>query len=158
MESTPIIDFQSCHPSVSTHCEHDGARQYLPRTVQSRDLSPICLSYVQFIGHHPTLLSHPRWRCQQQHKHYNQLLNGLKTASSQPSHVGSVVDYSHLFLTDRFFCADGNDRDKIRVTTNEKTGIVLECMRKIRLGDLNIYSPKRDADWRVSVNLEVPST
>lgn len=53
---------------------------------------------------------------------------------------------------------DGNDRDKIRVTTNEKTGTVLECMRKIRLGDLNIYSPKRDADWRVSVNLEVPST
>ena len=29
-------------------------------------------------------------------------------------------------------------------------------MRKIRLGDLNIYSPKRAADWRVSVNLEVP--
>ncbi|KJA24020.1 hypothetical protein HYPSUDRAFT_39137 [Hypholoma sublateritium FD-334 SS-4] len=92
----------------------------------------------------------------QQHKHYNQLLNGLKTASSQPSHVGSVVDYSHLYLTDRFFSVDGNDRDKIRVTTNEKTGTVLECMRKIRLGDLNIYSPKRDADWRVSVNLEVP--
>lgn len=69
-----------------------------------------------------------------------------------------MVDYSHLYLTDRFFPMDGNDRDKIRVTTNEKTGTVLECMRKIRLGDLNIYSPKRDADWRVSVNLEVPST
>ena len=29
-------------------------------------------------------------------------------------------------------------------------------MRKIRLGNLNIYSPKRAADWRISVNLEVP--
>jgi len=50
----------------------------------------------------------------------------------------------------------GSDRDKIRVTRDEKTGTVLECMRKIRLGDLNVYSPKREADWRVSVNLEVP--
>jgi hypothetical protein len=42
------------------------------------------------------------------------------------------------------------------VTRDEKTGAVIECMRKIRLGDLNVYSPKREADWRVSVNLEVP--
>jgi len=42
------------------------------------------------------------------------------------------------------------------VTRDDKTGTVLECMRKVRLGDLNIYSPKREADWRVSVNLEVP--
>ena len=26
----------------------------------------------------------------------------------------------------------------------------------MRLGDLNIYSPKCAADWRVSVNLEIP--
>jgi hypothetical protein len=31
----------------------------------------------------------------------------------------------------------------------------VECVRKIRLSDLNVYSPKRAADWRVSVNLEV---
>lgn len=67
------------------------------------------------------------------------------------------MDYNHLYLTDRFFSVDGNDRDKVRVTTDDKTGNVIECMRKIRLGDLNIYSPKREADWRISVNLEVPS-
>lgn len=44
----------------------------------------------------------------------------------------------------------------MRVTRDEKTGAVLECVRKIRLADLNIYSPKRAADWRISVNLEVP--
>jgi hypothetical protein len=43
------------------------------------------------------------------------------------------------------------------VTKDERTGEVVECVRKIRLGDLNVYSPKRAADWRVSVNLEVPS-
>ncbi|PCH39739.1 mRNA triphosphatase CET1 [Wolfiporia cocos MD-104 SS10] len=30
------------------------------------------------------------------------------------------------------------------------------CVRKIRLGSLDIYSPKRAADWRISVNVEVP--
>jgi polynucleotide 5'-triphosphatase len=29
-------------------------------------------------------------------------------------------------------------------------------MKKTRLGDLNIYCPKRTADWRISVNLELP--
>ena len=51
----------------------------------------------------------------------------------------------------------GNEKDKIRVTRDEKTGNTLECMRKLRLGNLNVYSPKYAADWRVSVNLEIPS-
>jgi hypothetical protein len=47
---------------------------------------------------------------------------------------------------------------KKKYGSRETTGAVIECMRKIRLGDLNIYSPKRAADWRVSVNLEVPGS
>lgn len=42
------------------------------------------------------------------------------------------------------------------MTRDEKTGEVVECVRKVRLSDLNIYSPKRAADWRISVNLEIP--
>ncbi|KAG5646494.1 hypothetical protein DXG03_003259 [Asterophora parasitica] len=90
-----------------------------------------------------------------QHKHYNTLLNNLKTASSQSTHPASPLGYSHLFLVDSFYATDERG-EKIRVTRDEKTSTVTECMRKIRLGDLNIYSPKRAADWRVSVNLEVP--
>ena len=95
---------------------------------------------------------------QHQHKHYNTLLNRLKTDSSLPSHVGSPLDYSHRYLVDNFYAAEGNDKEKIRVTRDETTGTTLECMRKLRLGNLNIYSPKYAADWRVSVNLEIPST
>jgi len=91
-----------------------------------------------------------------QHKHYNTLLNRLKNESSQPSHIGSPLDYSHRYLVDSFYAAEGNDKDKIRVTRDEKTGSTLECMRKMRLGNLNIFSPKHAADWRVSVNLEIP--
>ncbi|KAJ4482298.1 CYTH-like domain-containing protein [Lentinula aciculospora] len=92
-----------------------------------------------------------------QHKHFNTLLNKLKISSSQPGYASSSpLDYHHLYLVDTFYASETNDREKIRVTRDEKTGNVLECMKKIRLGDLNVYSPKRMADWRVSVNLEVP--
>ena len=64
------------------------------------------------------------------------------------------MECSHRKLVDSFYQSDGND--KIRVTRDEDTGTVLETMKKIRLGDLNIYSPKNMADWRISVNLEVP--
>ncbi|KAF5389190.1 hypothetical protein D9757_003413 [Collybiopsis confluens] len=87
-----------------------------------------------------------------QHKHFNTLLNNLKTSSQR----GSPLDYAHLYLVDSFHASGGNEREKIRVTRDEKTDAVVEVMKKIRLGDLNIYSPKRCADWRVSVNLEVP--
>jgi polynucleotide 5'-triphosphatase len=60
-------------------------------------------------------------------------------------------------LVDSFYAPDNpRDRDKIRVTREEKSGMVIEVMKKVRLGDLNIHSPKRAADWRVSVSLEVP--
>lgn len=88
-----------------------------------------------------------------QHKHFNTLLNTLKLASTEPSHPSSPLTYAHHFLVDSFY---PSDRDKIRVTRDEKTGTVTGCMRKVRLGDLNVYCPKRRADWRISVNLEIP--
>ncbi|KAF9026126.1 mRNA triphosphatase CET1 [Hymenopellis radicata] len=88
-----------------------------------------------------------------QHKHYNTLLNNLKMSSTSSP---SPVDYHHLYHIDTFYPSEGREREKIRVTRDEKSGNVVECIRKIKLGDLNIYSPKRNADWRVSVNLEVP--
>ena len=94
---------------------------------------------------------------QKQHQHFNVLLNGLKT--SPPSTVLTPLDYTHLFLVDSFYPSSdpssGPD-EKIRVTRDERTGEVKECVKKIRLGDLNIYCPKRVADWRISVNVEIP--
>jgi hypothetical protein len=118
-------------------------------------LNPICPSYVftthsaEYRGQLP----------QAQHKHFNTRLNELKIASAQPGFPSTPIAYTHLHLVDSFYPTDNpHDKEKIRVTRDEKTGNVIECMRKIRLGDLNIYSPKRAADWRVSVNLEVPGS
>ncbi|TFY60530.1 hypothetical protein EVJ58_g5092 [Rhodofomes roseus] len=88
-----------------------------------------------------------------QHKHFNTLLNGLKL--NPPPSATSPITYAHLRLVDTFYQSP-DSRDKIRVTRDEKTGKVEQCVRKIRLGDLDIYSPKRAVDWRISVNVEVP--
>ncbi|KAI0647666.1 CYTH-like domain-containing protein [Trametes meyenii] len=91
-----------------------------------------------------------------QHQHYNKLLNNLKTTPSS-AHPGATLAYQHLHLVDSFYASpDGGRSGKVRVTRDEKTGEVIAAVRKIRLADLNIYSPKRAADWRISVNLEVP--
>lgn len=42
------------------------------------------------------------------------------------------------------------------MTRDEKTSEVVACVKKVRLDSLDIYSPKRAADWRISVNVEVP--
>ena len=91
---------------------------------------------------------------QAQHAHFNALLNSLvsKTASSPYPH--SRVHYAHTKLIDSFHSGSGSQ--KIRVTTDEKTGAVKECVAKTRIADLNIYSPKRKVDWRISVNAETP--
>uniref|UniRef100_A0A0W0F254 mRNA-capping enzyme subunit beta n=1 Tax=Moniliophthora roreri TaxID=221103 RepID=A0A0W0F254_MONRR len=133
--------------------ERGGQRLNLPLLVETI-LKPDSLE-CRFESN-MTAVSHTRRTFQHQHKHFNGLLNKLKISSSQPGYAsGTPLDYSHLYLVDSFY-QDTNSRDKIRVTRDEKSGQVVESMRKLRLGDLNIYSPKRAADWRVSVNLEIP--
>ena len=91
-----------------------------------------------------------------QHKHYNVLLNRLKESSDKPGYHSSPIAYTHSHLVDSFYATGG--REKIRVTRNDKTGEVIAAVKKVRLGNLDVYNPKQAADWRVSVNIEVPGT
>ncbi|KAF7795357.1 hypothetical protein EIP86_006514 [Pleurotus ostreatoroseus] len=87
-----------------------------------------------------------------QHRHFNQALNRIKIQSAEPTWQSTPISYAHLHLVDTFY---GADRDKIRVTREEKTGSAVACVRKVRLGSLNVYCPKQAADLRVSVNVEI---
>jgi len=90
-----------------------------------------------------------------QHAHFNNLLNSLVSKTASSSHQHSRVHYAHTKLIDSFHSGPGSQ--KIRVTTDEKTGVVKECVAKTRIADLNVYSPKRKVDWRISVNAETPA-
>ncbi|CAE6461343.1 unnamed protein product [Rhizoctonia solani] len=88
----------------------------------------------------------------QAHKHYNGLLNALvaQVVPGQPR-----VKYSHTKLVDEFH---GEGHEKTRVTRDEKTGKVTACVRKKRIANLDVHSPKQGVDWRISVNLEEPTS
>ena len=98
-----------------------------------------------------------------QHKAFNDMLNKLEGSHLERTkqlakHKTEPLRYQHSYLVDSFYNSDVRDGEKIRVTRDEKTNEVRECVKKIRLGNLDIYSPKYNADWRVSVNFEVPGT
>jgi hypothetical protein len=91
-------------------------------------------------------------RTQVQHAHFNMLLNE-STADSQQSPL--PIRYTHTYNTDSFYEVPG--QGKIRVTTDQK-GNVVDVVNKVRVGDLNVRSPRQLFDWRISVSCETPCT
>ena len=81
------------------------------------------------------------------------------------------VDYVHTRERDRFYdlpssvlpslplsvrpYVNARHRMRVRVTTDQKTGEKLAQIIKVRIADLDIYSPRTAFDWRISVNLEM---
>jgi len=45
-------------------------------------------------------------------------------------------------------------KPRVRITTDTKTGKEIARIIKIRIVDLDVYSPRTAFDWRISVNLE----
>ncbi|ELU39003.1 mRNA capping enzyme, beta chain domain-containing protein [Rhizoctonia solani AG-1 IA] len=94
---------------------------------------------------------------QQAHKHYNGLLNKL-VAQAVPGQAR--VKYSHTKLVDEFYGEGGKfvplAQRSIRLTRDEKTGKVAACVRKKRIANLDVHSPKQNVDWRISINVEEP--
>ncbi|KAL9102808.1 MAG: hypothetical protein Q9163_002086 [Psora crenata] len=46
-------------------------------------------------------------------------------------------------------------KTKVRITHDQKTGQELAKIVKARIADVDVYSPQNQADWRVSVNVEM---
>lgn len=65
------------------------------------------------------------------------------------------VRYKHVVLIDEFYSGGGSS-ERIRVTRDKITGQIIESLAKRRVADLEITSPKRKIDWRISVNIEQP--
>lgn len=75
--------------------------------------------------------------------------------SADPAYPFHPIRYSHTREADFFH--QGNVQTgggKVRVTRDQKTGNVLRTVKKERIADMNIYSPKRKFDWRISVSTE----
>lgn len=112
-----------------------------------------------------------------QHSRLNGFLNNA-FLSSKPAPAGEPpkkprvpLDYVHTYETDAFYDVSQNalntlppavqnyldrrSKPKVRITTNQRTNQVTAKIIKVRISDVEIYSPQTPFDWRVSVSLEV---
>lgn len=108
-----------------------------------------------------------------QHKTFNQLLNARVVETSHPTYPHHRIAYSHTHELDTFHHTP--DKRKVRVTRNVDPkkpsssagppvgangfgggGKDWKAVEKVRVADMNVFSPKRWFDWRVSISLENP--
>lgn len=118
-----------------------------------------------------------------QHHHFNTILNMRAEEAARPEYTGAPIRYVHTREIDAFYDpgrsssssshnndssssssgggsggGGGGGRQKIRVTRDERTGQVKAggkaCIRKSRVADMNVFSPKRSFDFRISISVE----
>lgn len=119
---------------------------------------------------------------QAQHRSLNVFLNNALLNSqtskaqpglAQPADLPRVpMSYVHTFGSDSFYEVSqsgvlslpasitaqlnrSHPKAKVRVTTDKKTGKEIARIIKVRVADLDVYSPCTAFDWRVSVNVEM---
>ncbi|GAA5837669.1 hypothetical protein JCM11251_002290 [Rhodosporidiobolus azoricus] len=97
-----------------------------------------------------------------QHRSFNLLLNSRVESTASSSYPYAQVRYAHTREIDSFHelspaQAGGGPKRKVRLTRDQKGQKPPKAVEKVRVADMNIYSPKRMFDWRVSVSLENPA-
>lgn len=99
----------------------------------------------------------------------NNFLNEAVKASMPQAGLNRIpLSYAHKRERDAFYEVPPQElpplvqnylnprhKPKVRVTTDQKTGEILAKIIKCRLADLDVYSPRTNVDWRISVNLEM---
>ncbi|KAK4685012.1 polynucleotide 5'-triphosphatase, partial [Tremellales sp. Uapishka_1] len=88
---------------------------------------------------------------QSQHTSLNNLLNHATEVSAQSPRR---IHFQRAQTIDTFH-GGSQQTGRVRVST-DRSGNLVECIRKQRIADLNIYSPREQFDWRVSLSVEEP--
>ncbi|KAF9373958.1 mRNA-capping enzyme subunit beta, partial [Podila verticillata] len=90
-----------------------------------------------------------------QHAHFNTLLNNRLGETRQKDFKGYQIQYKHTKEIDQFYMGP---QGKTRVTKDQATNAVIPggIVKKDRIADLDVFSPRSPFDFRVSVNVEVP--
>ncbi|KAI1316039.1 mRNA-capping enzyme subunit beta [Mortierella claussenii] len=90
-----------------------------------------------------------------QHAHFNKTLNWRLEQTRKTEPPERQIRYQHTREIDQFYSTPAG---KTRVTRDQKTNEVIPngIVKKDRIADLDVYSPRNAFDYRVSVNIEVP--
>lgn len=94
------------------------------------------------------------------HAGFNQKLNNQVAKSQHPKYPGGRIKYLHTKEIDSFHnVSGGGAHSKVRVTRMKDTGELKKphpSIVKSRIADMNIFSPKRSFDYRISISIEEP--
>ncbi|KAF9360165.1 mRNA-capping enzyme subunit beta, partial [Mortierella sp. NVP85] len=104
---------------------------------------------------------HPKWyhfssdMNRDQHAYFNKVLNTRLEQANKETSREQHIRYFHTYEIDQFF---STSEGKARVTRDQKTNEVIPdgIIRKERIADLDVYSPRNAFDYRISVNIEHP--
>jgi len=98
-----------------------------------------------------------------------EMTNNPSGHPEHPPHSYHQVVPSHTWTDDTFYpplILPGQDpipdpnfvrhfgRGRRRLSKNSKTNEVIECMQKVKIGNVHVYCPLEAFDFRVSVNCE----
>ncbi|KAF8943678.1 mRNA-capping enzyme subunit beta [Haplosporangium gracile] len=122
----------------------------IDKTTQQRIQMPVKNEVVLMTEKHNRWYTFSSDMTLAQHAHFNKCLNKSAELSRQSE---SRVEYKHTYETDQFFTVRGV---KTRVSRDQKTNAVLGTIQKERVADLDIFSPRRPFDYRISINIEKP--
>jgi polynucleotide 5'-triphosphatase len=96
-----------------------------------------------------------------QNQTLNKLLNDVTSESHSPNSPNThPIQFFRARHIDSFYNIASSQRGggKVRVSRDREGNIVPDgVIRKRRIGDLNVYSPRSAFDWRISINTEEPS-
>ena len=81
----------------------------------------------------------------QSHKTFNTLLNSEVEKGRWR--------YSHTYTTDSFINTDAS-QTKMRITRDQRSGNVVEAVKKTKLWNLNLHIPQSQFDVRFTLNIE----
>ncbi|KAG0349167.1 mRNA-capping enzyme subunit beta [Podila humilis] len=90
-----------------------------------------------------------------QHAHFNNVLNKRLGETRHKDFKGYQIQYKHTKEIDQFY---PSSHGKTRVTKDQSTNTVVEngIVKKDRIADLDVFSPRSPFDFRISVNVENP--
>ncbi|PVV02825.1 hypothetical protein BB560_002711 [Smittium megazygosporum] len=81
----------------------------------------------------------------------SELFNARFSETNQPGFKGSKINYTHTNEVDEYYKYNNT---RLRVTFDKKTNKRLFSLSKQKIKSLDIYSPKTNLDFRISVNQE----
>ncbi|KAJ3393934.1 Exportin-6 [Lobulomyces angularis] len=88
-----------------------------------------------------------------QHRYFNELLN--KTVAKVNTQTQQKIHYNHKKTVDKVFEFQNK---KIRASFDLVTNELIQnsVITKVRIADLNVFSPNSELDYRISLSLEIP--